>query len=183
MEKGLTEKVYPHEISQRINTLIFRFCQGNKTLFAKSIGVSQQRINRLFNIDSRTNKYPKPSDDIIEAIFSCYPEVDKVWLLTGEGGIISVKESSISIKEEEGEMQVTGYYYPNVDAAVGLDRVLMNDDIEKVPVHLPNFGKGIDFINVYGDSMYPRYNAGEIMWNKIYGIPVSQLWLSVCCSV
>jgi phage repressor protein C with HTH and peptisase S24 domain len=24
-------------------------------------------------------------------------------------------------------------------------------------------GKGIDFINVYGDSMYPKYCSGEII--------------------
>lgn len=102
MDRNLGEKVYPHEISQRINTLIFRFCQGNKTLFSKKIGVSQQRINRLFNIDNRTNKYPKPSDDIIEAILSYYPEVDKVWLLTGDGGIINVKESN------EGKNVISG---------------------------------------------------------------------------
>jgi transcriptional regulator with XRE-family HTH domain len=72
----------------------------------------------------------------------------------------------------------TGYYHPNVSAAAGMDKEMVNDELHRIPVSLPNWEKGIEFINVYGDSMYPKYNAGEIIGIKIiefeylnYGYP------------
>ena len=82
------------------------------------------------------------------------------------------------LKPNKDAPELTGYYYPNVSASAGLDISTLNQELEKVPIYLPNFGKGIDFINVYGDSMYPKYNAGEIIGIKLivfqylnYGYP------------
>ena len=82
------------------------------------------------------------------------------------------------LKPNKDAPELTGYYYPNVSASAGLDISTLNQELEKVPIYLPNFGKDIDFINVYGDSMYPKYNAGEIIGIKLiefqylnYGYP------------
>jgi DNA-binding XRE family transcriptional regulator len=60
----------------------------------------------------------------------------------------------------------TGYYYPNVSAAAGMDKEMQNDELKRLPINLPNWDKGIDFINVYGDSMYPKFCSGEIIGIK-----------------
>lgn len=60
----------------------------------------------------------------------------------------------------------TSYYYPNVMVAAGLDKEMINDELQKVPINIPNWEKGIDFVNVYGDSMYPKFCSGEIIGIK-----------------
>lgn len=60
----------------------------------------------------------------------------------------------------------TGFYYPDVSAAAGMDKEIVNDELKRIPINLPNWEKGIDFINVYGDSMYPKYCSGEIIGIK-----------------
>lgn len=60
----------------------------------------------------------------------------------------------------------TGYYLPEVSAAAGMDKEMVNDELKRIPVDIPGWEKGVLFINVYGDSMYPKYNAGEIIGVK-----------------
>ncbi len=60
----------------------------------------------------------------------------------------------------------TGYYLPEVSAAAGLETQMQNDELKKIPVTIPGWEKEIMFINVYGDSMYPKYNSGEIIGVK-----------------
>ena len=67
----------------------------------------------------------------------------------------------------------TGYYYPEVYAKAGFDIANFNDEMQRVPVYIPNFSKDVTFINVYGDSMYPKYKAGDVIGIK----PVDFLYL------
>lgn len=60
----------------------------------------------------------------------------------------------------------TGFYYPDVSASAGLETEMENDELKRVPINIPNWEKGIDFINVYGDSMYPKFCSGEIIGIK-----------------
>lgn len=60
----------------------------------------------------------------------------------------------------------TGYYYPEVSAAAGMDKEMQNSDLKKIPVTIPGWEKDVIFINVFGDSMYPKYNSGEIIGVK-----------------
>lgn len=60
----------------------------------------------------------------------------------------------------------TGYYYPEVSASAGLEREMQNDELKKIPINIPGWGINISFINVYGDSMYPKYCSGEIIGIK-----------------
>lgn len=61
----------------------------------------------------------------------------------------------------------TGYYLPEVSASAGLENQMQNDELKKIPVTIPGWDKEVVFINVFGDSMYPKYNAGEIIGVKI----------------
>lgn len=69
-------------------------------------------------------------------------------------------------KQHPPSEEITGYYFPTVSASAGLDVSVLNEELEKLPVSIPGFGKDIIFINVYGDSMYPKYNSGEIIGIK-----------------
>lgn len=56
-------------INQRIKNIIDSEYNGNVSKFSQAIGLSDSsKINRLFNIDKRNNKYPYPSIEIIEII-------------------------------------------------------------------------------------------------------------------
>ncbi len=61
---------------------------------------------------------------------------------------------------------ITGYYLPEVSASAGLDNNIENNDLKRIPVTIPGWEKEVIFINVFGDSMYPKYNAGEIIGVK-----------------
>jgi phage repressor protein C with HTH and peptisase S24 domain len=69
-------------------------------------------------------------------------------------------------KESTVNEPPTGYYYPDVSASAGLENQLVNDELKRVIINIPNFEKGIEFINVYGDSMYPKFCSGEIIGIK-----------------
>lgn len=72
------------EANQRVLGLIDKYSEGNVSAFAASLkGVSTQSLNRIFNIDVRTKKYPSVSASIVTAITRAYPEVDIGWLLHG----------------------------------------------------------------------------------------------------
>ena len=60
----------------------------------------------------------------------------------------------------------TGYYYPEVYAKAGFDIANFNDEMQRIPVYIPNFGDDVAFINVYGDSIYPKYKAGDVIGIK-----------------
>lgn len=77
-----------------------------------------------------------------------------------------VVETNNEIFHISRETRPTGYYYPNVSAAAGMDKEMQNDELKRLPINLPNWEKGIDFINVYGDSMYPKFCSGEIIGIK-----------------
>ncbi|MFI3322461.1 MAG: hypothetical protein R3Y50_08055 [Rikenellaceae bacterium] len=76
-------------INTRIRQLIDFYANKSVNNFAKTIGIPQQTINRLFNIDKRTQKYPVATTDIIIAITQMYVDVNPGWLLTGTGNMIN----------------------------------------------------------------------------------------------
>lgn len=80
-------------INQRIKDLIEEEANGNKTAFAKMLGYSSsQKINRLFIVDERNNKYPKPSSTIISDISNRF-DINSNWLITGEGNKKNIEEA------------------------------------------------------------------------------------------
>lgn len=60
----------------------------------------------------------------------------------------------------------TGYYLPEVSASAGLETSINNDELKKIPVTIPGWEKDVIFINVFGDSMYPKFNSGEVIGVK-----------------
>lgn len=82
------------EINQRILQIIDTYGDRNVKKFAESIGVAQQTLNRLFNVDTRTNKYPMATTEILVAITRNYVDVNIEWLLLGNGQMIKKNENT-----------------------------------------------------------------------------------------
>lgn len=74
-------------INRRIYELVEKTTGGNVSKFAVGMGVSPQKITRLFSPDPRNEKYPEPSLDIVMSISSGY-NVSIDFLVNGiEGGV------------------------------------------------------------------------------------------------
>ena len=177
----------------------------------------------------------KVSDDVMKELLKKFPEINKDWLLTGNGSMLVPQIEEVVPEEEDEDDLVlflrderkgyditltdiyektripvktlkevqqgitelstkqknalskyieeareyfqedaignpigkpTGYYYPEVYAKAGFDIANFNDEMQRIPVYIPNFGDDVTFINVYGDSMYPKYKAGDVIGIK-----------------
>lgn len=75
------------EINGRIKQIIELYTDGNVSKFADIIGFSQQKVNRLFTIDTRTEKFPVATLDIVMKISEMFVNIDPDWLLHGRGKI------------------------------------------------------------------------------------------------
>lgn len=69
--------------------------------------------------------------------------------------------------KNKGEKVVTGTvpYYPEINASAGLDFLSDNGRNYSLPISIPNVDAEA-YINVFGDSMYPKYCSGQIIGIK-----------------
>ncbi len=134
-------------LSERIKELMLKKGVSAYTL-SNDTGISQATLSRILNKDT------KPNAGNLK-LLSEYFHVDSAWLLTGNKEIIREVDDSH-----------TGYYYPDVSASAGLETEMQNDELKRIPINIPNWEKGVEFINVYGDSMYPKFCSGEIIGIK-----------------
>lgn len=75
-------------VNQRIKKIIDTNYKGSVRALCIALGFSDsQKINRLFNIDSRNGKYPTPSIDILNLI-SNKLDISLAWLQNGEGSML-----------------------------------------------------------------------------------------------
>lgn len=115
----------------------------------KASGLTQDALAKKLGVDRRTIINYEKGEFIPES------KIKLINMLLSE-----------NISHIESKETLTGYYYPNVYAAAGMDKEMQNDELKRLPINLPNWEKGIDFINVYGDSMYPKFCSGEIIGIK-----------------
>ncbi len=128
----------------------------SKYRFYKNTGVSEGVLSKKSDL----------SEENTLKTISYYTDMSPEWLLTGKGEMLkSNNMEKLSHKEVDGSHFV-GFYYPNVDAAAGLNFGTNNDEQEKIPISIPHWGENLNFINVFGDSMYPKFQSGEIIGVK-----------------
>lgn len=122
----------------------------------------------------------------VEKILKAFPSVNPIWLLTGEGSMLKTSiaknadANSFLLKNSKpiplvNELAVGGFGNSSFS--------ISEEDIKEYYI-IPKFRhKKIDFmIEVFGDSMLPRYRSGDIVacqtanynvfiqWNKIHVI-------------
>ena len=109
----------------------------------------------------------------IEKILSIYQDLNRVWLLTGEGEMLNQPTNEKEVSEKE---KPNGLPLIPIEAMAGvlsgMDTSVMEYDCERY--HVPLFS-GADFlIRIQGDSMMPKYVPGNIVACK--RVPLDKLW-------
>ncbi len=90
------------EINKRVLQLIEIYTNRSVKKFAETIGIPQQTLNRLFNKDTRTGKYPVVTTEILVSISKMYVDINANWLMPGRGDMYlnSKTEQGISLSPE-----------------------------------------------------------------------------------
>ncbi len=143
-------------IKERLVTFLEHLKIGQKK-FEVAAGLSNGFVNNIGNGISTvsTNK-----------IRSAYPELNIDWLLTGEGDMFN--KAYVNIVSEPpapyGKIEAGVPVY-DIDATAGGNLDFSNQLPETIKgyINLPNFKNCVAFIMVKGDSMYPRFKAGDLI--------------------
>ena len=160
-----------------LQAMIRHYADGHKSKFARKLGISPQCLATWLS----RNTFD------IELIFAKCDNLNPAWLFTGEGTMLLNADASnydqpTSIPSHEGIPLLT------VEAMSGV----LTSELHKVKdaaqlFHVPTF-RGADFlIPVRENSMYPTYNAGDLVackmlptsdcvfqWNRVYVIDTDQ---------
>jgi len=172
-------------INQRLKEIVQLFARGNVSLFARGIGVSQQRLDRILKPNVCTGKYPNVPRDIVDSILQKYVQVDPVWFLSGHGSQLLDPENQYS-----KSMEQPYYPFPFSDGF----REFLSKSTAHTLLHfpLPPFEEA-DFWCLMGDSsMMPEIQPDDLIalqeiqdiaaeipmaCNRIYGVVSGELQL------
>lgn len=158
----------------RLLDLIGNFSNGNKSEFARMIGVSPQAINTWISRDTFD----------IETIYSKCVNISPEWLLTGKGPMLKSEreEPQVEVKpihhprstEKKEETQVVYLY--DFEASAGL-RALFDNNRQNIidTIKIPNLPKCDGAIHIVGDSMYPLFKSGDIILYKQMPLDINNL--------
>lgn len=142
--------------------------------FEKAVGLSNGFVNNI-----RVSITPEK----LQKISLYFPDLNKSWLLTGEGEMLNQKQETAH-KDLLSDYEI--YLLPMTTYAGSLNGVLADcallQNCEKVISPI----KGVDFaITVYGESMAPEYPSGSrllikridpsvfIDWGKVFVLDTS----------
>lgn len=110
------------------------------------------------------------SDRVIEKILNYYKNINKVWLLTGEGEMLK----SESLPKPHGGANIPFY---DIDVTASITEAFC--DTPEIPQYYINFPPLNDCtaaFPVYGESMEPDFYAGEVVLVKEVTNVDSMLW-------
>ena len=156
-------------------------------LFIKSLGIGQGKFEKECGLSNGwvNNIKAMIKNDKLQKISLRYPDLNTVWLLTGEGEMLRV-DATASGTEGETKEGVVMVPLLNLDARGGLSANEVTDTAEFVSGQIP-FGadlarKGDFAMMITGDSMYPRYPSGSYillreipMWREYLELSVPYL--------
>ncbi len=149
------------EINKRVKDIQI-YSGLNQKDFAEQIGVSYTTINEVLN-----NK-KGPGMNVIQGIAFAFVYVSNEWLLTGKGSMVAGRESKSKVNLGQIENLNIIPYYPDINVSAGLEFLTENSSFHSIPICIPNVDAHA-FINVFGDSMDPKYCSGEIIGIKEIG--------------
>ena len=156
------------EKKDRLLRLIEHYSDGNKSEFARMIGVSPQAINTWIS----RNTFD------IDIIYAKCTNISPEWLLTGNGPMLktssdnktNVEQQQVSTnKADESTPLVTydpnvGVPYYDVDFVAGFD-LIINDQtfLPTANIVVYGFEKAQMWCNATGNSMYPKICHGDMI--------------------
>lgn len=157
----------------RLLDLIGHFSNGNKSEFARMIGVSPQAINTWISRDTFD----------IETIYSKCVNLSPEWLLTGKGSmlkndtpVVDKKEekaytSLVNPKTKEVLRDISSFPLYSIDASAGLNKLFIGNSELLGQISIPNAPRCDGAVYVIGDSMYPLLKSGDIIaYRQVYNL-------------
>ena len=139
-------------VKQRIIEFV-KYKGIGQTKFEKAVGLSNGYLNQLRHA---------PSYEKIQMIIGAFPDLNEVWLLTGEGEMLKseARQSASLPATEKSRIR----YWGDVEAtARGLTMFEDNPMSRCIEMSIPEFGDCTDAVNLHGDSMFPLYKSGQII--------------------
>lgn len=152
--------------NERLEKLVEYYGNGNKSHFAKMLGVKAQTINTWLS----RNTYDT------ELIFAKCDNINASWLLTGEGNMLR-SESEKEEKLPSVNQTYEGAPYFNVDFIGGFD-VIVNDQTRNPDFYInypPYNQEGVVWCNLTGHSMKPEISNGDIIALREVTTPIQYL--------
>ena len=128
--------------------------------FAKNVGLSNGFVNNIVN-----SIQPKTIDKITK----CYTDLNAAWLLTGEGEMLKNPQPAAPSHSSDSPSPHSILYYPKVDGSMG-DVTFCDtpDESEYLPMVIPGYEDCTHAVNVWGDSMAPLIESGQIIVMKLW---------------
>ena len=162
------------EKKDRLLRLIEHYADGNKSEFARMIGISPQAINTWIS----RNTFD------IDVIYSKCVNISPEWLLTGKGPMLkpTTQEPQVKVKpihqprctEKKEDTQVVYLY--DFEATAGLKALFDNNKQNIIDtIKIPNLPKCDGAIHIVGDSMYPLLKSGDIILYKQVSTDINNL--------
>lgn len=152
--------------NERLERLVEYYGNGNKSHFAKILGVKAQTINTWLS----RNTYDT------ELIFAKCDNINASWLLTGEGNMLR-SESEMVEKLPSVNQTYEGAPYFNVDFIGGFD-LIVNDQTRNPDFYInypPYNQEGVVWCNLTGHSMEPEISNGDIIALREVTTPIQYL--------
>lgn len=141
--------------------MLLKFSKLNASEFAMKIGTKTTQA--IYDLQRGRTK--TISSSMADKIISCYPQVNKAWLLTGEGDMLNKPMRQVA-KDEDVESPTTVLLLPMYAHGGTLNDFVTyakENDCEKIISPIV----GVDFaIQVSGDSMSPEYPNGSRVFIK-----------------
>ena len=165
-----------------VSSLVEYYTNGNKSQFAKMLGITPQTINTWISRNTFN----------AELICAKCEGVSANWLLTGCGSMINEQErevnASLQVQEKfplktDNLIDLQRIPLYNLEATAGL--VSLFNDVDAIPISyisLPDLPACDGAVYVRGDSMYPLLKSGDIVLYKQvhdmqYGIFSGEMYL------
>lgn len=162
-------------MEESVKERLIRFIKYKKLSqkkFEEECGLSNGYINSLRHAPSPTK---------LQGILYAYPEINRTWLLSGDGDMLAIDKPSI-IPDNNGIPLIPTNAIGGVLSGVG--ESFLEYECERYIV--PQFSNADFLIRVQGDSMMPKYIPGDIVackrvtdriwfqWGKAYIIDTRQ---------
>lgn len=152
--------------AQRINALL-EYTKLNGKNFALRIGLSYP--DSIYHIQRGRNGI---SDKLADRIVMAFPEIDKGWLLTGEGNMFRAGHRKMAVfnplQGHAGDSRLQRQQVPLYDfeAVAGLVPIFTNQNTPIDYISIPDLPRCDGAVYVRGDSMYPLLKSGDIVMYK-----------------
>lgn len=163
---------------------ILKYSNLNAKAFSEKIGLD--RPQAVYDIQKGKTK--SISHAMMIKITSVFPELNKSWLLTGEGSMLKSNYDQAELSVSEVEESLESNYAPkkehiiryyDIQASAGGIGMYSDSKESYSNLIVPGFDDCDIALNVWGDSMEPILKSGEIVtmrewkepfidWGKIY---------------